>query len=483
MLLDSICNSKVYHQNAYYLLGLQVGMSGRKLKRRIEDLEVAENMGGNDWSRAYDKFLLGLATPPGKEVFEDLVDRIKNPEFAITNVFFWFWPTNDANDPAIESIASGNRESAFNIWRSLATKSTAESVIAKHNLAVLFHYYAIDAENQRLAKGTNTDTKIYLDIVDGYWRTAFAYWEDIVDDDDFWDAFFDRVKAMNEPSLGDDFVSNFRRQFPISFDSINADFMVAYARAGRLDDAKRHFAYMCETMSDSDDVDETLNAAFKPQIDRLNIQIKHCRESKVDADGLKDIQSVLNASKELFGIFSVLLPPENRMYKDLKNDIAKACHDRMFPYVKKTQDFEGALMVEKDILKIAVLTSLQNSIKESINQLEKIIKDRRDADTCWYCKTYRKGMTKKTVKMYGNVLPNPDRVMQRGVTFSTRQVQVPVCSNCSYKFSVSSAKTYPLIQQSLADGWKIGEGPSNAEIDAVWNDIIRLFENLGRRGY
>ena len=42
MLLDTICNSRVYHHNAYYLLGLYVGMTGRKLKRRIEDLQSGQ---------------------------------------------------------------------------------------------------------------------------------------------------------------------------------------------------------------------------------------------------------------------------------------------------------------------------------------------------------------------------------------------------------------------------------------------------------
>lgn len=483
MFLDTVCNSKVYHQNAYYLLGLTVGMPGRKVKRRIEDLQSAGEMGATDWTHAFDKFLIGSVAAPKKELFDDLVEEMKDPEFALTQAFFWFWPIGKGEDPAVAAIAEGDRAAAFEIWRRFSTKSSIESVIARHNLAVLFHYYAIDAENQRLSGVANTGTNVYLNITDKYWRTAFSYWEDLVDDDDFWDAFALRVKDVDDPRLGTDFVERFRRQFPVSFDNINADFLVEYARAGKLDDAKRHFVYMTETMSDSDDVDETLNVAFKPQIDKLNVHIKHCRESKSDVDGLKDIQSVLNASRELIGIFGFLLPPENRMYADLKNDIAKACHDRMFLYVKKTQDFEGALLVERDLLAFATSSGLKRAIQESIQQLEKIVQERRDADTCWYCKSYRKGMTKRILKMYSNVVPDPERYDRHGVTFSTRQIQVPVCSNCGHRFSVASAKSYPLVQKSLADGWKLGEGPSNAEIEQVWSDLIRLMQALGRRGY
>lgn len=483
MLLNTICNSKVYHENTYYLLGLQVGMTGRKMKRRIEDLETANEMGEADWTRAYDQFLLGSASAPSKERFDELAERIKDPEFAVTEAFFWFWPTNESSDPALEAIANGDRASAANIWRGLAKKSSREATIARHNLAILLHYYAIDAENQYLAGRVVKSEKDFLVCLDRFWHSAFEYWEALVDDDDFWDAFADRVKAVDDPRLGSSFVEEFRRQFPISFDNINADFMVAYARSGKFEDAKRHFKYMCETMSDSDDVDETLKSAFKPQIDKLNLQIKHCKESKNDADGLKDVQSVLNASKDLFKIFEFLLPPKNRMYVDLRNDIA-SCRTRLILYVKKSEDFEGALLVSKDLLGLAIAEGLKSEIRKDIAWFEDVINKRREADTCWYCKTYRKGTPKRAVKMYADVLPDPDRADVLGVKYSIRTIQVPVCSKCSSKFSEWNVHEYPPIKRSLADGWKVGSGPSDAEIQAVWRDLALLIGRIAaRRGY
>ena len=482
MLLDQLCNSKVYHQNAYYLLGLSVGMTGRKIKRRIEDLQGASEMGTSDWERAYDKFLLGTVVAPSKELFDDLAERMKDPEFALTEAFFWFWPFGDGVDTAIAAISEGDRTTAFECWRRLSTKSTKESVIARHNLAILFHFYAIDAENQRLSCVANTGTSIYLNIIDKYWRTAFSYWEDLVDDDDFWDVFAIQVKDIDDPRLGPNFVEEFRRQFPVSFDNINADFLIDYARAGKLDEAKRHFVYMTETMSGSDDVDETLRSAFKPQVDKLQLLIRNCRESKVEKDGLKDVQLVLDGSKRLFQIFRFLLPPENRMSKDLMNDVAKVCHDRLPSYANTTEDFEGARVIEKQLLTLATATRLKNAIETAIKQLDEIIKNRRNADTCWYCKTYKKNTPKKVVKMYGDLAP--DLAQFGRVTYSTNQIRVPVCSNCNYRFSNSSIRDYPPIKRLLAAGWKIGEIPTNAEIDAVWCDIADTLRGIfGTRGY
>lgn len=482
MLLDSICNSKVYHQNAYYLLGLTVGMTWRKVKRRVEDLQGLGEMGASEWESAYDKFLMGSAVAPGKDLFADLAERIKDPEFAITESFFWFWPTGEGEDSALRAIADGNREVAFDIWRSLATKSTREAVVARHNLAILFHYYAVDAESRRLNGAAGADTGEYLKVLDGYWRTAFAYWEELVDDDDFWDAFADRVKEADDPRFGRDFVSEFRRQFPISFDNLNADFLVDYARVGRLDDAKRHFVYMSETMRGSDDVDQTLNAAFKPQIDKLRRLIDHCRESKVAEDGMKDIQRALDGSRDLFRVLRFLLPSESRMCRDLMNEVAKACHDRLPSYAKKTGDFEGALVVERQLSALASTASLKSAIARSLGELEKIVKERREADTCWYCKTYAKGMSKETVKMYGDLAPD---MLQIGrVSYSTNVIHVPVCSECRHRFSTDSARDYPPIRKLLAAGWKIGTRPTDAEINAVWRGLADALMMLGRgRGF
>lgn len=479
MLLDSICNSKVYHQNAFYLLGLQVGMSRRRLKHRIEDLQGAGEMGISDWHHAYDQFLIGSAEAPERDVFDDLADRIKDPEFFITEAFFWFWPINDCNDPAMEAICSGDRETACNIWHGLSVKSTVDAVIARHNLAVLFHYYAIDGENQRLSGVASTENNTFLNILDQFWRTSFGYWEKLIDDDDFWDAFAERVKAVDDPRLDSDFVEEFRTQFPISFDNINADYLVEYARIGKLEDAKRHFEYMTETMSESDDVEETLNSAFKPQIDKLHILIRHCRESKNAEEGLENIQAVLDGSKDLFQIFRFLLPKDNRMSKDLMNEVVKVCHDRLPAYANKTNDYDNALLIERQLLTLVSSPTLKDSIQNAIATLDEIIKNRREADTCLYCKTYQKDTPKKTVKMYGELLPAPSKFGR--VTYSTIEIKVPVCKNCSHRFSNASVESFPAINQRLKTGWKFGTTPTDAEVNAVWNDIADILQGAFRR--
>lgn len=487
MFLNSLCNSTVYHLNAYYILGVSVKSVGRKLRRRIEDFQNAAEMGVTEWQRSFDPFLLGSQEIPTHEQFNNIIERMKDPEFVVTEAFFWFWPMcNDSVDPAIEAICSGDRARAYNIWRLASSKSTLESVIARHNLAILFQFYAIDAENQYILETKKNDKSSYLKILDQYWRISFEYWEALVEDDDFWDIFLQYVEQIDDPRLDAAFVEEFRQQFPVSFDNINADYLIRYIQKGWMDDAKRHLTYMRETMSASDDVDVTLGLAFKSQIDKVNVCLNHCRENKNASEGLKDVRAVLEVSKDLFNVFQLLLPPSNRVAQGLMNDVANVCHDRVVAYVNKTGDDEGSLVLEQQLLPLAKTSSLKNKIQKAIDQISKNIQFRREANTCWYCKTYQQPMPKKQVDFYGNVLPD---ILQFGrVKFSKIHLDVPVCSNCSNKFSERTIQTYPPVDKLLKNGWKIGDGPTDAEIDEVWLAVAGALKgvmgnNYGRRYY
>ena len=50
MVLDDVCNASVYDKNAFYILGLPVVTTSRKIRRRQEDLiDGLSEMGEKAW--------------------------------------------------------------------------------------------------------------------------------------------------------------------------------------------------------------------------------------------------------------------------------------------------------------------------------------------------------------------------------------------------------------------------------------------------
>lgn len=464
MILDEICNAKVYDTNAFYVLGLAVDTTNRKIRRRQEDvIEGCALMGDKIWQNEFEKHLLGDSEVPKIETAKNLFERLKDPEYFATEMFFWFWPQTGQTDPAIAAIVKGNRDTAVRLWQADMDKDGEHGIVARHNLAVVLHFYAIDGENYIRSHVGDVDAEFFR-AVDQYWKSSFDLWENLADDDLFWDVFSERVGKLNDPRLDCEFINSFRERFPICFDNINADFLVAYACAGKLNEAKRHFDYMVATMSAVDDIEETMERAFKPMVDKVRILIKQCEGVKDPKKILGACQELLKGSSNLVSIFKQLVPRGNSYTRGVLNEIVSVVDGRLPAYSRETGDYESCLNLTKKLLPFTATPLQTEKIQKSIKEWEDLVREEREKSTCCVCGRYQKNIGTKTVKMYGDV---HESLEVRGrVEWRTRTItSVPVCSSCSGKFKYEHARNFGPVKASLADGWKFGEEPPQYEID------------------
>lgn len=471
MVLDDICNSTVYSSNAFYVLGLPVDVNGRKIRRRQEDvIDGLSVMGDHAWKAEFDKYLLGSCVAPKIDTARSMIERLKNdPEYFATEMFFWVWPLADEHDSAIDAMIKGDRNKAVCIWREESAKAGPRGIIAKHNLAVILHFYAVDGENCIRMASDDVDAE-YFDAVDQFWKQSFSFWEELVDDDEFWDAYASRVEALNDPRLDEQFIEDFRERLPICFDNINADFMIAYAQAGKAEEAKRHFDYMVSTMSGSDDVEETMSRAFKPMVDKVHILIKQCEGVKDPKKVLGACREVLSGSRQLVSILKQLVPQGNTFTRGIINEIVTVIDNRLPSYSHETGDYEPCLQITKELLAIAATPMMEEKIRKSIAEWNDLVRQTREENTCCVCGRFQKGMSTKPLKLYRDVSADP--TMYGRVQWRTRTIHVPVCSACSGKMGVLTslgiyAKKYSAVKTSVDQGWKIGEKPTQSEMDAV----------------
>ncbi len=382
MILDEICNARVYDANAFHVLGLTVDTASRKIRRRQEDLvEGLALMGERAWQNEFDKYLLGDSIAPNVAVAKNLFERLKDPEYFATEMFFWFWPQEGQPDPAVEAIVKGERETAVRLWLTDKDKTGQRGIIARHNLAVVLHFYAIDGENYICSHKGDVDAEFFK-TVDQYWKSSFEMWEELVDDDIFWDVFSDRVEKLNDPRLDFEFIDSFRERFPICFDNINAEFLVAYARAGKLREAQRHFDYMVSTMSGADDIEETMDRAFKPMADGVRTLIKQCEAVKEPKKILNACREVLKGSQNLVSIFKVLVPRGNAYTNGLLNEIVMTIDKRLPTYSRNTLDFEPCLEITRELLPLASTPLMEERIRKSIGEWEDLVR-KTEMDAVW----------------------------------------------------------------------------------------------------
>jgi len=137
-LLDA-CTPLLYRQNAFRITGLPVDASTRDLKRRVDDLKHAEEIGDAAAEHAH---AFALNPLPSIAHIRDAAQRLQDPERRLVDEFFWFWPAEwgkGKHDPALRALTNHDKDTPFKIWsEALAHKDAMQVAIAKHNLAVLF---------------------------------------------------------------------------------------------------------------------------------------------------------------------------------------------------------------------------------------------------------------------------------------------------------------------------------------------------------
>ena len=103
-------------------------------------------------------------------------------------------------------------------------------------------------------------------------------------------------------------------------------------------------------------------------------------------------------------------------------------------------------------------------IQKSIKEWENLVREARERSTCCVCGRYQKNIGTKTVKMYNDVRESP--TIPGRIEWLTRTISnVPVCASCSEKYTYEHARKFGPVKESLAEGWKLGDKPSQYEID------------------
>jgi len=406
-ILMKLCTESVYYDNVFHLLGLQTTATPKQIRRRREDIESAHEMGGAAWEREF-RYLLGNRTVPSFEEVQVAFEHLVDPEYRIVSEFFWMWPTGE-DDIALKELTNGKRSVAIKIWEQAALGCGKKRSIAQHNLAVLYQFYAIDAELQAINLDEDPPEDFHNAMCE-YWDRAFEYWEELADNDDFWEIFAARMREFNEPRLTGGFGRRLRQQFPVALDIIDARLAAEYARREKYTEAQRHVDYMLKTMSGRDDVDDAMRILFEPTFSRIELLIERYNQVVKDSPqkGLDAANEIIDATSDDYSVICGLLGGESptsqlhaarrelrrlqhdpkefaspeeiemafnkvkklesllKMRESLYDPIVRACFNYLFKYSEATKDWSVAIRWDEFLSRLALSAKLKKTIDEDL---------------------------------------------------------------------------------------------------------------------
>jgi len=429
-LMDA-CTPFVYRENAFRITGLFTDASVRDIKRRINDLKHAEEMGDAEAEHSH---AFALNPPPGLELVREAGLRLNDPERRIVEEFFWFWPTewgNGRHDAALLALANGHKSAPHELWtQALSDGHSQIGVVSKHNLAVMYQMTALDQELRGFEDNHFADDS--LAKIDRYWRACFKWWEELTDDESFWSLVSDRIRMLDDPRLTTGLSRRMRATLPEALDKINAMLAVRYIENGKLELAQKHIVYMKETHQGLDDVPKTLAMITESLQIRIRDAIGKAAEvaRQQPEKAAQTARELLTAVSQPLEITMGILPPEDADRIDLCDSAAGTVMHCAIIYGNKTEKWETCTSLLEASLEIAVDVELRKNIEEGLLTVRQNAEHQQLVGTCWFCK--RKKAEEDSaleIPMYGDVARRPT-LTGIHVTFRTLVVSVPRCRRC-----------------------------------------------------
>lgn len=434
--MTDICNATVYAMNPFHLLGLSPFSNSKSVRRRREDLESAEAMGATGWKDEF-KHLLGNTQVPSPEMVAAAFRRIEDPQQRIVDEFFWFWPIDERDDEALDALQEGKKTVAEKLWKKEERSSDIRrAVIAKHNVAVYNHFYAIDCEWQFIENDmSEADSPDDHAKMCKYWDAALERWEDLADDEDFWDVVKERVAVINDKRLTTGFIRRMRDEFPVAFDRINGDLAVEYAKLpGKHAETERHLRYMNESHQGLDDVDATLDAIFDPierEVDLLTRESIRVRNATPHS-ALSAARTLLQNTEGIRKMADEMLGKDHPKRRKIFDKIASECNFCQVAYGTKTKQWEECLKFIKEVIPLACDEELIGVLNDNLKIVTQNFEDYKRDNYCWFCQKHPADPKLAVeIKMYGDVQIQTQMFSsQYRATWRNITVAVPRCRCC-----------------------------------------------------
>ena len=361
--LMEACTLALYQKNIFRVTGLPVDATSKEVSRQAQKLQMLEEMGGGSTGP---QPAFPLAVPPTTDEIRAALSRMKEPEHRIVDEFFWYWPEEfgaSKSDPAIQAMLAGDTETAVRLWRD---REKAGSHVAQHNMAIMYHMFAVDWTNYHVSYDIDQNLD---DQIKGYWRKSFERWEELIERDELWDMLKVRIRLMEDEALTTGFVRRMLKQLPSALDKVNAEAALRLAEQGRLDWARFHVDFMNETHQGLDDVESTAEMVLEPTRIRVDQYLESFEQQtdKNPAKGAELAVQLIEHCRPLMDLFDLFHGKDAHQRNDLFDKVAETILQMVIAHQRSTGDNKSFVTLLQKSLQFASGAHVRERIIENIS--------------------------------------------------------------------------------------------------------------------
>ena len=354
----------LFRKNAFRITGLPVDATAREEAKHNDKIKQLAELEKDPHTQGA---AFPIKPPPNLDEIREAIQKLKDPEKRLIDEFFWFWPEEFGNsqaDPAMRALSIGDLETASQIWSGKEEKPIG-GLVAKHNLALVFHISALDWENYSARNEVDAERR---QKISDYWKGAFKRWELLVNDEQFWDKVTTRIRQLNEPNLQPGFARRMRATLPEALGKINAELAVVFAQLGKIENARFHIRLMRETHQGQDNVEKIAELVLTPARNRLKEQIQRAKQSAQQnpAAAHEAARILIDHAHPLLEVFDLFFGEQEHFQKELFDEVANTAVNCLVAYQRKTGDNEQFVKLLERALPLAESIEVRQRIEENI---------------------------------------------------------------------------------------------------------------------
>ncbi len=379
----------LYRQNAFRVLQLPLHATMHDVTRREKMLAMAQKLGMQS-ENGRDE-LLPLSPTPDADAIREAKHRLADPPRRIIEEIFWFWPTenNGDTDQGLLFLRQKRVSEALEQW--LKDEKDSVSIVPAHNLAVLYHVLALDAEQ---VETDNSSLNKHLKAAEVCWRRAYCRWRILLEEPRFWDHVAARMDSLADPRLTAEAIEELRRELPRALLAISGRLILRCAdRAWHLhpdnplneyvERATLHRALMGESGFNEATVDRTLRRIAAPARERIKAT---CEQIEATARGNPErfadsAQALLDRTRRARRKLDLLLQVGHPSHDAALDEVTELGRKLTVSYFHQTEDWQTCLGLLEQLSSLAVNRAAREVIEDDLSDVRYV----RDAGVCFYC--------------------------------------------------------------------------------------------------
>jgi len=360
----------LYTRNGFRILDLPADATAREISRRKQTVEKALNH--NVTLPPGPGRYFPLTPPADQAAVREAMQRLSDPERRLIDELFWFWPHRQgqaASDPALSHLREGKHKEAEGFWLEQEAEQS-ESSISTHNLALLYHFRALEKEMELLRAAPDS---IQVNGVAKVWDKCFRRWRSLSEQDGFWGRLTSRIRELEDPRLTAGTARRIRGALPAALLSICGQLVLQAVEAGRKESASRlvetiNKSGFCET-----DIKEGLRMAIEPVRNRVKVLCKAAELASENdpAHADKVCSQLLSSAKPLLDGLDCLLLANHPTREVAHDDVAERALRCQVAFAKKTENWTLSVTLLESALPIAANESVRKQIQENIEIVRK----------------------------------------------------------------------------------------------------------------